>query len=139
MSTKRTKDGSPEALERHPRNQAISGMGADSAATYTLEKQSTEGEGSYMPQELLTAGLHGDILVSSRSSADDSVTHDAKYGGIITGVGLPVGSVPDSSKAGYSIESVESFHNDFSGHVKVRVVDVSQVILRKAATHNNHV
>ena len=50
------------------------------------------------------------------------------YGGIITGVGLPEGSFPHSSgRKEYSIESVESNRNgnEYSGHVKVRVVDVS--------------
>ena len=41
-------------------------------------------------------------------------------------MGLPVDSIPGSSaKREYSIESVESAHNNVSGHVKVRVVDVS--------------
>ena len=58
-------------------------------------------------------------------SEGSSVTNSAIYGGIITGVGLP-NSIPGSSNRAY-INSVESGHNDFSGHVQVRIVDVSKL------------
>ena len=48
------------------------------------------------------------------------------HGGIITGVGLPERSMP-VSRPGYS--AVQSGHNDYSGHVKVHLVDVSTLHL----------
>ena len=89
-ATRRSGEGrdlSP-ALRPDPTRTSV-GHVADSAGSHTMERHSTERDASQTPRDF-------NIQSPPDASEVSSAIGGAAYGGILTGVGLPVASLPSS-------------------------------------------